>query len=120
MAIDLCIESAGWVAQFVEANAGHSIPPLRRSLRSRSLTTETTASITSPAAFDEGPSTEALIRTTAAELPIDQARAIWLIDMCGCSYDEAAATMGVTRDELATEVTSARQAIRSGLAPAIQ
>ena len=123
MAIDLCIESAGWVAHFVEANVGHSFLPLRHGARMRQTADETAAN--PPVDIDTNTDTDtkdqpldaaAQIRAVAADLPIEQATAVWLIDMCGYSYDVAAAALGVSRDELAAQVTEARRTIRNTLA----
>ncbi len=123
MAIDLCIESAGWVAHFVEANVGHSFLPLRHGARMRQTADETAANPPVDIDIDTNTDTKdqpldaaAQIRAVAADLPIEQATAVWLIDMCGCSYDVAAAALGVSRDELAAQVTEARRTIRNTLA----
>lgn len=110
MAIDLCIESAGWVAQFVEASVVHPILPLRRSVSRVAQTS--TVEHHEP---DDRSATVAVIREAASDLPIDQAKALWLIDVCGCGYDEAAETLGVDRAELAGRIGDARRAIRHSI-----
>lgn len=60
------------------------------------------------------------VRAVAAGLPIEQAGAVWLIDVCGCSYDAAAAALDVPRDELAATVSAARRAIRNGVATPVR
>lgn len=116
MALDLCLESAGWVAQYIEANAANPLTMLRWSSKTDGRSTETTSSSVQPGP-DIGPVDEITVRQAAAGLPIDQAKAVWLVDVCGYRYSEAAASVGVNRIEMAERINAARQSIRHNLEP---
>ena len=52
-------------------------------------------------------------RAAAARLPIREAEAIFLVDVCGYSYDQAAAALITDRDDIALRVDVGRRAIRA-------
>jgi DNA-directed RNA polymerase specialized sigma24 family protein len=52
------------------------------------------------------------VRAAAGELPFPQAQALWLVDVCGCSYAEAAAEARTTREGIVRRVASGREALR--------
>ena len=54
----------------------------------------------------------AQVSAAMRELEFEQARAIWLVDVCGCSYDQAAIESGVDRARFAATVAAARHEIR--------
>lgn len=117
MAIDLCLEGAGWLLMMVDTSA----PGVAGLLPRRSVPTAAappnprgaTGPKTSVAA---GPNDRRQqVRMAAAELPIDQARAIWLVDVCGCRYDDAAAALQIDRDDLAARIAMGRRAIVSSV-----
>lgn len=56
-----------------------------------------------------------VVRSLAAELPFEQARAIWLVDGCGLSYAQAASAMSTVSPEIARIVADARHVVRHGL-----
>lgn len=116
MAIDLCLEGAGWLLMMVDTSA----PGVAGLLPRRSAPTAvapqptgTTRPKTSVAASPNDRRQQ--VRMAAAELPIDQARAIWLVDVCGCRYDDAAAALQIDRDDLAARVAMGRRAIVSSV-----
>lgn len=55
------------------------------------------------------------IRTAASQLPIREAEAIWLVDVCGCSYTQAAAEARTSPQTIACLVSRARPAIRRNM-----
>lgn len=55
------------------------------------------------------------VRALAAELPFDQARAVWLVDSCGLSYDQTASAMATEPAEIARIIADARRRVRQGL-----
>lgn len=52
------------------------------------------------------------VRAAAGELPFPQAQALWLVDVCGCSYAEAAAEARTTRESILCRVAGGREALR--------
>ena len=72
-----------------------------------------------PASKEVGPCPEALfgpnVRAATERLPQAQAEAIWLVNVCGYSYERAAITTGVSRGQVAERVAEARQRIRQEL-----
>ncbi len=49
------------------------------------------------------------------DLPPDQAAAVLLVDGDGCTYDEAAAVLGVREGTISSRLTRARQTLRTSL-----
>lgn len=56
-----------------------------------------------------------IIRQTAADLPLDEARALWLVDVCGLTYAHAAREATTTPGTIAMLVSSGRTRLRSRL-----
>ena len=119
MALDLCLEGAGWLLMMVDTNA----PGVAGFLPRRS---SPTAAVPSQVEFAPEPKTSVAagpidrrqqVRMAAAELPIDQARAVWLVDVCGYRYDDAAAALRVDRTDIAARVAMGRRAIMSSVGP---
>jgi hypothetical protein len=54
-------------------------------------------------------------REAAGELPMEQAAAVWLVDICGSSYADAAVELGCSREVIATSVAAGRVQIRQRL-----
>lgn len=52
------------------------------------------------------------VRSAAGELPFRQAQALWLVDTCGCSYDDAAAEAGTTPGWIVRRVAGGRKELR--------
>ena len=57
------------------------------------------------------------VREAADRLPIKQAEAVWLVDVCGLSYADAASAAGVSRDTLARRLHRARRFIVASAGP---
>ena len=55
------------------------------------------------------------VRAAADQLAVEQAHALWLVDVCGATYDEGATEIGVTPTTFASRVHSARDTIRRTL-----
>ncbi|NNF63098.1 MAG: sigma-70 family RNA polymerase sigma factor [Acidimicrobiia bacterium] len=55
------------------------------------------------------------IRTAASELPIREAEAIWLVDVCGCTYAQAAEEARTSPQTISSLVSRARPAIRRNM-----
>lgn len=51
------------------------------------------------------------VRVAAAALPLKQAESLWLVDVCGCDYAQAAAEAGADERTIANRVRRARQSI---------
>lgn len=102
MAIELCIEGSGWMLHAIDGGASNMMTALRQFLPFAPRSTVVNA----PA--DRAEQT----RRAAAELPIDQARAIWLVDVCGYCYADAAAVIDDDLETVAALVGHGRQAIR--------
>lgn len=54
----------------------------------------------------------ALVRAAASELPFAHAQALWLVDVCGCTYTDAAAEASTTRGSIVRRVAGGRKALR--------
>lgn len=55
---------------------------------------------------------EAAVRHAADRLPLDQTHAVWLVDVCGLTYAEAAAETRTTPNRFAKRLHTARTTIR--------
>ena len=55
------------------------------------------------------------IERALRDLPADQAAAVTLVDGDGCSYEEAAAVLGVREGTIASRLSRARAALRDSL-----
>lgn len=53
-----------------------------------------------------------LVRAAAGELPFPQAQALWLVDVCECSYADAAEEARTTRESIVSRVRCGRGALR--------
>lgn len=58
---------------------------------------------------------DAAIKRAAANLPYDDAQALWLVDVCGHRYGTAAKEAGTSTGELADRVRSGREQIRADI-----
>ena len=56
------------------------------------------------------------IRRVASELPFEESHALWLIDVCGCSYASAATQACVDADTIRSRVANGRHRLRAQLA----
>ncbi len=103
MPLDICIESYGAAVHVVDSllSSGFYLGARRRS--SQPVAPES-------ASFDR------LVQSASAELPFSEAQAVWLVDVCHCSYDEAAHEAHTSRDEIAIRVAAGRMSIRSAIA----
>ncbi|MFT4989112.1 MAG: DNA-directed RNA polymerase specialized sigma24 family protein [Acidimicrobiales bacterium] len=55
------------------------------------------------------------VRNATERLPLDQAHALWLVDECGCSYDQVAHETNTYRTTIAERVANGRHFIRAML-----
>lgn len=55
------------------------------------------------------------VRVAADRLPFRQAHAVWLIDVCGLTYAEAATEIGTTPERFAKRLHTARTTIRKAV-----
>lgn len=55
------------------------------------------------------------VRSSAAALPYEQATTLWLVDVCGCTYVEAAIEMRSSRTDVEHHVAAGRQSLRREL-----
>ena len=58
---------------------------------------------------------EAAVREATDCLPLDQAHALWLVEVCGLTYAEAAAETGTKPRRFAKRLRTARTTIRKAL-----
>ena len=102
MAMDICVESYGIVVQALDTGFVSHLSNLgfRADRRQR----------THLEVQDPSP-----VKQHADELPFRQAQSLWLVDVCGCSYDQAAAEMRIDRVDLAASVAAGRTNIRDGI-----
>ena len=71
-----------------------------------------------PMVDDFGDGFDVRVRSAVDELPIEQAQAVWLVDVCSCSYDEAAREVGISRTQLCARVAEGRRFVRYAIEPA--
>lgn len=55
------------------------------------------------------------VRAAADRLPFRQAHAVWLVDVCGLTYAEAATEIGTTPERFAKRLHAARTTIRKAV-----
>lgn len=58
---------------------------------------------------------DAAVRHAADRLPFEQAHALWLIDVCGLTYAQAAEETGITPKRFARRLHAARTTIHKAL-----
>lgn len=58
---------------------------------------------------------ESAVRDALPSLTIDEASALWLVDVCGVSYAEAADSMGCSKRAIERSVTNGRRRIRDSV-----
>jgi DNA-directed RNA polymerase specialized sigma24 family protein len=56
------------------------------------------------------------VRRAASRLPFDEAQALWLVDVCGSSYEHAADEARTTGSVIANRVAEGRRSIRCQVA----
>ncbi len=55
------------------------------------------------------------VRNATERLPFDQAYALWLVDVCGCTYDQAAHETNTSCMTIAAQVADGRRSVRAML-----
>jgi DNA-directed RNA polymerase specialized sigma24 family protein len=68
---------------------------------------------------DSGPAEhdtfDAAVHHAADRLPLEQAHAVWLVDVCGLTYAQAADETGITPKRFAKRLHAARSTIRKAV-----
>lgn len=109
MALDLCIETYGAMGASLDLQMAKSLlltsSSLRPSVRRERSNPNSVGQLPHPAFV-------ASVKRAADRLPIDEAHALWLVDVCGHDYIGAAAESGVDRERFAERVATARRRIR--------
>ena len=59
------------------------------------------------------PTFDQAVHLALGRLPFPLVESLWYVDVCSCSYDVAAASLGITADDVAGRVHSARRFIRA-------
>ncbi len=103
MALDICVESYGMMVQALDTGLMNHLS---------TWTARAERRYRSEPAIVEGLHE---VKEHADGLGFAEARALWLVDVCGCNYAEAATEMRISRDELAAFVAGGRTRIRAGL-----
>lgn len=98
--IEICIDSYGFLVQAFEIS------------RFRPHRTSSSSSTTLPRLIDAEPDH---IRRVAAELPFEESHALWLVDVCGSNYTDAARQCCVDADIIRARVANGRQRLRAQL-----
>lgn len=113
MALELCIDSAAWILHAIDVGA----PETLRGFHFRR------SSPANPEADDDAKATsvrqsefDKAVRTAASDLAYEQAQAVWLVDVCGCDYEHAAAETQSSKREVADRVRAGRHQIRQSIA----
>lgn len=97
---------AGGYAHLIGVDTVHSLVPNRPRVKGPDRSSNP------PASFDQR------LSDALARLPILLAHVLWLIDVCGCTYQTAAAELGTSPERVEQMVAEARRQLRQDLAPA--
>lgn len=109
MPLDICFEAAGGIVHALDA-----VWSDRRFGGRRTAGSPSVGGVVRGAPIPALP--DDLVRNAAAGLPIEDARSVWLVDVCGLSYGETACELGVSDGEVARSIRRARTRIRNQLA----
>lgn len=60
---------------------------------------------------------DAAVRSAVDRLPFVLAQSVWLVDICGCSYEVAAANAGTSSHEMGHRIRLARRRIADRVCP---
>lgn len=101
---DACLEVSGSYAHLVGVDVVHSILPARFRAWRRSAQLPLLTD-----GFEER------LVDAVERLPILLAHVLWLVDVCGCTYETAAAELGRSSAEVETLVAAARRQLRDEL-----
>ena len=107
--MELCVEASGSIAHLLATDTVNAVLPLRWSSVRR-------------AAGRPGPRAarpvdiDRRIGAALDRLPFALVQVLWLIDVCRCSYDTAAAELGIAPAEVRLRVAEARRTLRAELA----
>lgn len=126
MALELCIETYGSVAPFLDGHASAALPRLRRVIGPAGQSDSAAAKTASAerrrpralAVADRSPADELLARRVqaiATRLPFLLVQALWLVDVCGCTYRQAAEELSTTPEAIGRRVAAGRTQIRAQL-----
>ncbi len=123
MTLSLCLESYGAAVHVMDSlfgvSAEQTTRPLRhvRFNRSAQRSASGVSTTPRPTALSSVDAVFAYrVRVAASGMPFEQAQALWLVDVCNCTYDEAAAEASVSRDEIVARIVDGRRFIRANLA----
>lgn len=105
MALELCLEAAMGLA-------GQSADTLTANLFVRFGRRDAAVRLDDDRADDDIAFREAVAASLPA-LTASEASAVWLVDVCGASYAEAAASLGSTPETVASTIRSARRRIHA-------
>lgn len=108
MAIDLCIEGAGWVVYAIDGGVSDLLSTIRSFVTNSSPRDGSSSEVSNTATG----TLSTPVHVAAAELPLEQATAIWFVDVCGYSYAEAGTAIGVSRETIEHWIREGRQSIR--------
>jgi hypothetical protein len=125
MMLDVCLEASGSYAHLIGVDVVHSLLPARhRARRVAGPLARVAVGIPGIGGL-ERPGRRGPVhpvdrfegRLTAAmdRLPILLAHVLWLIDVCGCTYETAAAELGTSPAEVERLVAEARHQLRADL-----
>ena len=122
MTLNLCFESYGAAVHVMDSLLGVSAEqasrPLRHARFRRSAVRHEQPDSNQPSPDPARPVSAAFVnqvRGAANAMPFEQAHALWLVDVCQVSYDQAATESGVARDEFAARVAAGRRFIRDSI-----
>lgn len=122
MALELCIETYGSMAPFLDGQMVGALPRLRRVAESGRHSGPVSAPVAAKVERDVprpvtsvGESLARRVQNIADRLPFLLAQALWLVDVCGCSYREAAEELSTTPEVIGRRVAAGRAEIRAQL-----
>ena len=108
MTLDVCLEASGSYAHLIGVDMVNAMLPIRRARWRRRQRS---------AAAIEG--FERRLTAALDRLPILLAHVLWLVDVCGCTYDTAAAELGTSPERVEQLVAEARSQLRADLAASV-
>lgn len=111
MSIEICVESYGILIQALDTGWFQPIPG-----HTRKVSGPASTAVEMPTAIAPRDAAFGLqVREAVDQLGYEAAEALWLIDTCELSYDQAAEHIGCTPNQVGQRVASARQLIRHSL-----
>lgn len=113
MTMDLCVEASGSIAHLLATDTLNAVLPLRWSSVRRAAARPSARAARVDVVAALGPDLDRRIGAALDRLPFALVHVLWLVDVCRCSYDTAAAESGLEPGEVRLRVAEARRRLRA-------